>query len=382
MSRALLFAFAVTSLACGQPGFVPPRSTPLQSNRFSLNDVSFLLPLPSAGRLATLPAADATLFPKPLADALPALVEAQDRAAVLNELRIVSIRVDPCFPSAAENPSCVHQVRLVAQPVIETNSAVTTRDTAVHLFYTLDAATFRSIVGRTLTKLADEYGTLTEGPLDVHPVIRRQGLDGPYFGKLQTMVTQACTPQRLTRVAIMSVDATGRAWTFAAFNASNGGLVADQIPRLPMLSAQAFQEFGSETFRNGALVPSPPNDKLDTLLSESAMRLADPRTLQSALASAAHIEHPARSSPKTVDCASCHVATRARTNAEDYRASDSKSVSDVFTHSSLDLSRIDDVKNDPRALRAFGYLGAKSAFSQRTINESAAVADAMAAYRN
>ena len=93
-----------------------------------------------------------------------------------------------------------------------------------------------------------------------------------------------------------------------------------------------------------------------------------------ALTSALQIEHPARSSPKTIDCGSCHVASRARTNAERVRNIVTTSWADAFNDARFDLRRVDGAKEDPRALRAFGYFGKLSAFSQRTINESAAVA--------
>jgi hypothetical protein len=39
------------------------------------------------------------------------------------------------------------------------------------------------------------------------------------------------------------------------------------------------------------------------------------------------------------------------------------------------------VGDDPKALRSFGYLGPRSALSQRTINESAVIATALSRTR-
>jgi hypothetical protein len=79
-----------------------------------------------------------------------------------------------------------------------------------------------------------------------------------------------------------------------------------------------------------------------------------------------------------VDCASCHVASRARTNAEQRRAVDTSAWAEAFrANPRFDLRRVDGAGNDPRALRAFGYFGRLSALSQRTINESAEVAEAL-----
>lgn len=384
--RPVVALVAAASLACGAPPVVIGPQ-PTTGPKLTLNDVSFLMPLPVAGKEASLLSMSddgmkGPLLPRRLYDGLPLLVEKQSGDELYRELRVISARVDPCFPGSAPPaaPSCVKQVRLVAQPVFVKDGVLTTRDATVHLFYSLDATTFSGVV-QHLFALDEAAGPMTDGALDVHPVLRRQGLDGPYHGRVKAMLLEACGFATLTRVAFMSVDEQGRQWRFGAFNVVGGALVDDLIPRLPTLKVQAFQEFGTESFRNGSLIPAAPNDELDTLLSESSMRLLDPRTLNKALTSALRIEHPERSSPKTIDCASCHVASRARRNAETFHHVDSSGHADLFTAPDFDLSRIDAVKDDPKALRAFGYVGRDSAFSQRTINESAAVAKALEVLR-
>lgn len=355
-----------------------------------LNDVSFLFPLPAPNAEAQLLGLDDTgprgaLLPRALFDGLPVIVEGADAGALYARSRVVSARVDPCFPGATPG-ACVKQVRLVVQPVLfggaDAGFVETTEDATIHLFYELDDAAFSS-VHRALWALKDRAGDATASkPLDVHPVMRAEGLAGPYASQVKDLVLQHCGAQNLTRVAFMSVAAFGRAWRFGAFNVVSGALVADEIPRLNGLTAQNVQEFGSPEFRNGSLLPAPPGDDLDVLLSESAMRLADERTLTRALISALRIEHPERESPKTIDCGSCHVASRARRHAEGYRAVDTSQWADAF-HASprFDLRRVDGAEDDPSALRAFGYFGPRSALSQRTINESAVVAEALSASR-
>jgi hypothetical protein len=350
-----------------------------------LNDVSFLFPLPAPGHENQLLGVEA-LLPRTLFDGLPVIVEGEEPNALFARLRVVSVRVDPCFPGSTPPapPSCVKQVRLVAQPVLnggpDAGFVETTEDAAIHLFYVLDDAGFDD-AHRTLWQLKALAGSATDGaPLDVHPVMRREGLDGAYASAVKQLVVSHCTAQNLVRVAFMSVSNFGRAWRFGGFDVVRGALVATDIPRLNGLTAQNVQEFGTPEFRNGSLLPSPPGDDLDTLLSESALRLADERTLSRALTSALQIEHPARSSPKTIDCGSCHVASRARHHAEVERQVDTSTHEDAF-HAAprFNLARVDGAGDDPSALRAFGYLGARSALSQRTINESAVVADALSA---
>jgi hypothetical protein len=385
--RAALALFcAALFAACGG-------ISPSGDGGLDLNDVSFLFPLPAPGAEAQLLGLDATgprgpLLPRALYDGLPLIVEGADGTALYARARVVSARVDPCFPGSTppDAPVCVKQVRLVVQPVhvggADAGFTETTEDAAIHLFYTLDDASFTE-VHRALWRLKDLAGDATAGrPLDVHPVMKSEGLGGAYASQVKDLVLRHCGAQNLTRIAFMSVASFGRAWRFGAFDVVNGALKADAIPRLHGLTVQDVQEFGTPEFRNGALVPSPPGDDLDVLLSESAMRLADQRTLERALTSALRIEHPERESPRTIDCGSCHVASRARRHAETYRAVDTSTWDDAF-HAAprFDLRRVDGAGDDPAALRAFGYFGNQSALSQRTINESAVIAEVLSASR-
>ncbi len=382
----LLALLCLTLVACGTP--VSPGDGGLD-----LNDVSFLLPLPPAGHEARLlsladGASHGVLLPKPLYDALPLVVDGADVTTLSSIIRVISVRVDPCFPGSTPPapPTCVKHVRLVAQPVLaggeDAGFRTTTEDATIHLFYDLSDADFDD-VHRALWRLKDSVGAATDHqPLDVHPVMQREGVDGPYFSAVRSLVLDHCGAQNLVRVAYMSVAQQGANWRFGAFDVVDGALVAAAIPRIDGATVQGFQEFGNTAFRSGQLLPSVSGDDLDVLLSESDLRLTDTRTLDKALTSALQIEHPDRSSPKTIDCASCHVASRARHNAEHRRMVDTSSWPDAFSADPrFDLRRVDAVGDDPRALRSFGYLGPLSALSRRTINESAVIASTLSRTR-
>jgi hypothetical protein len=347
-----------------------------------LNDVSWLLPLPAPadhGLLLGLSAegSKGPLLPRRHYDALPGLVSTEDAAALFAKFRVVSVRIDPCFPKEATS-GCIQQIRLVAQPLIVDAFKTTTEDGTIHLFYELTDADFVS-ARAALAELKRLAAGATDGkPLDVHPVMRAEGLAGPYATTLHALVTRLCGEQNLTRVAFMSLQQADVAWRFGAFNVQNGALVADTIPRLTNLTQQGVQEFGNTEFRSGQLQPAASGDDLVVLLSESEMRLTDARTLGRAVTSALRIEHPARSNPKTVDCASCHVASRALRNAREQRMIDTSTHVDQYVgNPRFDLRRLDGAGDDPRAMRAFGYFKDQSALSQRTINESAEVAEAL-----
>jgi hypothetical protein len=274
----------------------------------------------------------------------------------------------------------VKQVRLVAQPVrpgTDGGVSVTTGDTAIHLLYALSDSDFAT-VDEGLHKLKALAGAATDGqPLDVHPVMATQGLGGAYARALDELVLGACGQDTLVRIAFMKVNGQDTVWTFGAFDVRAGALSEVTIPRLGTHTLQGFQEFGNEAFRAGTLMPAAPNDDFPTLLSETEVRLADEGLLSRAFTSALELEHPLRSSPKTVDCASCHAASRARRHAEQSRTVDNSQHPDAFHAARFNLTRVDGAGDNPRAQRAFGYFGAQTALSQRTINESAQVAEAL-----
>ena len=375
-------------LACGPLPVPPDGGAPADGGAgfsdggLDLNDVSWLLPLPAPAQHGLLLGLDSSgargqLLPRRHYDALPALVVNGDAGVLFAQFKVISARIDPCFPKEPTT-GCIKQLRLVAQPVVLDGFTTTTEDATIHLFYELNDADFEQ-ARKALTTLKSLAGGRTDGqPLDVHPVMRAEGLAGPYATALRELVTRLCGEQNLTRVAFMQLIQKDVAWRFGALNVQAGALVEDTIPRLTNQRQQGVQEFGNTAFRSGQLQPAASGDELPVLLSESELRLTDERTYLRAVTSALRVEHPARSNPKTVDCGSCHVVSRALRNARDERAIDLSQHADRFVaNPRFDLRRVDAAGDDPRALRAFGYFGAQSALSQRTINESAEVAEAL-----
>src|SRR5688572_22490260 len=98
MRRPILVIFFC---ACG--GTVPPPTS--SSNKLDLNDVSYLYPLPAtlAGRDALLKftsaGAKGALFTRAFFDQVKPVDEVLTASAIYSEMRIISARVDPCFPT-------------------------------------------------------------------------------------------------------------------------------------------------------------------------------------------------------------------------------------------------------------------------------------------
>ena len=382
MKRALVVLLLCS--ACGVP--VDPPVT--GKTKLDLNDVSYLYPLPAtlAGRDALLKFSSAgakgALLTRAFFDQVKAVEEGVAKDVIYDGMRVISARVDHCFPvNKKDEPlKCVKQLRLVAQIVEQQDGGITTRDGTIHLFFDLTDAQWAEVLDG-VAALKALAGTATDGkPLDVHPVMKTEGLEGAYAKKLNALILAQCGEQNLSRLAFMIAATDGQNWTFGAFNRKDLKLEPDPIPRFTDENEQQVTEHGVEERRSSEMIPAPTNDgDFSTLLAYTSIQLADDLTLQRATKAALLIENPDKETPQTIDCASCHLASRAVSFAAKTRNLDLSSFADRYVPPStrFDLSRVDQVENDPFAQRAFGYFHAKSALSQRTINESAAIADAL-----
>ena len=169
-------------------------------------------------------------------------------------------------------------------------------------------------------------------------------------------------------------------WTFSAVDKQGTGF---QKRTLPLIAAQqqTVDVLASGTSANPddlahvlILSPSPSAPVLSNL-PDLSISLAD---ATAALRNAYLVDNPSSSfNPRTLDCGTCHVATRNRSYAERKRSIDTTGWSERFQDSRYNLSRTDAVSDDPRSLRSFGYFGTKSSIAGRTIHESAVVAAAI-----
>jgi hypothetical protein len=392
-----LFCAVVVLAACGGPGPMPT------STQLDINDVSFLYPLPAQlsdkDKLLKFDSsgAEGQLLPRSYFDQVNGNSDAIDETlsgdAIYSGMRIISARVDPAFPIDAMTPPTTRkQIRLVAQ-IVETidGGAVGTGDGTLHLFYNMSDAQFAEITDG-LDKLKQIAGNDTQGkPLDVHPTMKQQGLDGTYATALSKLITDHCGEQNLFRVAFMVAKQDGKSWKFGAYLRKDTAMQEDTIPRTGATTAdlqkeQTQTENGTEDNRNTTFNPvavdshNQPDD-LPTLLVNQDLQFADDMTLARAVTEALHIENPDKETPQTIDCASCHAASRALTTAKTELSLDmSKYAAEAYAAPSrFNTARVDSVGQDPFAQRAFGYFGNRTAFSQRTINESAAIADKLSA---
>ncbi|MBX3034702.1 MAG: hypothetical protein KF865_12335, partial [Bdellovibrionaceae bacterium] len=234
---------------------------------WNLNDVSILLPLPRGSAEDALLWSPVTeggqgpLLPPSLYKILPRISSDLDAQTLYTKaLKVVSIRLDPCFAEGPAARACQRQVRVVMQPLVLESGQWTTLDAALHVFYALSDREWMELV----TKLRPADGrSLTMGlPLQVHPAIAREGLQGPAWKNLSGALLPFLGARKIVRATAMSVNPLGTFWFFSGINASNGQWSRLKIPRVPEETQGFFTDpgaMGQDVIR-AAMNPSPDSE--------------------------------------------------------------------------------------------------------------------------
>jgi hypothetical protein len=352
-----------------------------------LADVSVLLPLPASDadpstlRLDT-PGNGGALLPKAMFDAIPVFADNPLPERAYANWRIVSARIDPCFPDLAllvTNPAaCRRQLRLVAQPIvpIEGDGPVGFSDNAIHLLYDLSEPEFTAMATRWLAVRSTD----PTAPLGVHPTIRTQGLAGAVATELRATIAAYAGAATLSQFTFL--EGRGVAWEFGGFKLAGGALQPIAIHGADATSQVTTSD---ETGQFGITPPSPEASGLEPLRGErvpdgsigggTVVLTADPAAIHTAMQLTLDVDNPAKQfNPDTLDCASCHVASRARSRATGLGATTDGLA--AFTADGFDLELVlsTGLQSSPQQQRAFGYNGDQAVWNQRTVNESAAVA--------
>src|SRR5204862_1328730 len=118
--------------------------------------------------------------------------------------------------------------------------------------------------------------------------------------------------QNLTRVTTMSMSNAGVSWNFAGFDVidvSAGRVMKTSIPSLPPeKTAQTFFRGFAPTM-TGSFAPPPPAPLDLTALANPGSAMRGAAATEDALTALPRLDDPRATSPETVDCASCHLAT-------------------------------------------------------------------------
>jgi hypothetical protein len=365
-----------------------------------LNDVSILFPMSSnpsdlaAGYLG--PDAHGprgTLLPEPLYDRIGHITGSSGNPvpggtgeARYATLKVVALRIDPCFAALNPDPhgvECKNQLRLVFQEVAaKADGRASAFDSALHAFYTLGREELLAMAQAVAGLRVASSGNQRLGGLAPHPLMVREGLTGPAATGTRDLIVKYAGQQNLIRVTRFSSSNAGFNWAFDGFDVSSASpptVTPMNIATLtPSKNSQLFfRGFGSEV--TGKFTPATTSaDDLTPLANvETALQLT-PAARSAAFAALVRIENPTLHSPDTIDCASCHLATPlslvvagpkfSLRESDDPRAfaPDGQSVLPSEMAPSFDL-------DGGFNLHAFSYAARSPGINQRTVNETAAV---------
>jgi len=395
---------------------VPPSTDGSGPIAATMNDVSILFPLPaSQGDLDKLlpPSASGdlgALLPSSLyasigfisgstfPDGGPPDGSVNSEVAAYASLRVVSMRIDPCFASLDPDPhgaGCTAQIRLVFEEVDWGNGA-TAFDSALHAFYDLTRGEFLALAGALVDlRIANENADAeTAGPLGPHPILVRQGLGGPMSTGVKRLILQYAGERNLVRLAQLSgvPSGLGGTWTMAAFDVAEGASTATRrtIPTLGD-AASVVPQFVETDFGGGAGHGAGTGSgsgmglfeaELDSTTASAAEYISlddgNPMALsaearQAAFDALVRVENPAENSANTIDCARCHLATP----TEQLIAMPLFSLVDTLSPLAFapDGTHVTQADLAPSFQNAPGNLGPVNihAISQRTANETAAI---------
>ena len=396
-------AVAVDASDAPVDGTPVPDAPAITGAQLQLNDVSQLLPLPTSlteRDVAMLAASSAgprgALLPASIYDAVGVLAFGSQQS--VDSLRVVAMRIDPCFAEVAPSPSgagCAAQLRLVLQPIASSpvdSGQHPAFDAGVHTFYRLSRAEVYALKDALVAlRLANTNGEAL-GPLAPHPVLVQQGLGGPYGTGLRDLILGAAGRDNLVRVATLSSD-TGQAWSFRIFDivdATTPVVVARDIPGIPAgVTTQTSLAFsasgGIPADLSAGFDPSPTDaNAFNELASTSSALALAPAARMLQLDNLLRTENPRSTTPETVACASCHFAMIVKKRVAEKQfgsfadGSAAAFVADPAVVSAPDLRATFTMMTEFN-IHAFSYNDTDPAIVQRVVNESAAILEYFAA---
>ncbi len=364
---------------------------------WDLNDVTYIMPLPRSDTKNNLLKVYNNiglhdLISKEVISQIPKLVMAGPQPDIIESMRLMSLRIDPCFPLPTP-ASCQKQIRMVWQPIVlGRNYTVTTVDAALHSFYVLDENQFKLLM-TDLQKWKKQFAVNTEHlPLQIHPAWKEDGDRSASLTAFNQLILKYAGLQNLTRVTSMQLRGSSDIWIFSAIDITDGQIKQNSIPRLS--DGEPFQNFVNRSiqgqqFDRAQMKPAPqsPADDFNFFIGNILFGQMTEKQLQESMQTALRIENPKLFSPETMDCVNCHIAQPVREwlmnenknlmKPIDY--SEQMKVSE-YKNNKYNLENLSSRKLNTQQLRALGYMGTDLAISQRTINESAEVAEALNNY--
>lgn len=386
---ALLLWIPVAACTNARPSSHIQSQNPLAN--LGMNDVSVLWPLPLQADSAQIPALTVGQQDSMLSDIqydhLPQIVSLSSvpgligpnptNRELLGEMKVVAMRFDPCFRDVPATGDCQPQMRLVVHALQYFSAAdpASNRDVALHLFYRLTTEELHDVLS-SVVAARPALENPKSIPLNINPTLQSQGLTGSYAAALKTALSRFAKSDRLVRLAFMQLKNFGNVWVFGSFDVSGDTMSVVKIANIPpesdTIRMSLSSQFGAGSF-NGGINPQPSvGDHAASVFDFSSENPADKISLVSTMLK---IENPHLNAPGTVDCVSCHIAMSARESFVN-QPNIAFNFENLFK-SSWATNVINGPVTDDKMNRAFGYKSGIPAISQRVVNETAAVLEAL-----
>lgn len=390
------------------------RTQDVPANALGSNDVSVLWPVPkTAADVGNMLKLDSTttggprrvLLTKEAFDTVLSLGRGGSTvsasfapARVYSNWRIVSFRYDPCFPRVTA-ASCTQELRLVAQPIETSGDVVIPHDFAIHLVYRPNLP--NADLSKRLLALR-KASPLDTGrfPLGEHPGLwqdaKRAVADRAYTKQWKDFLLSVVNDGTLRQTSFLGSDDGVTKWAFWLGNVERGSVSGNAI-------AAGGMDFGEhesfEPLRKGlASLDAPLRDLSREFVRANTTApffstLSGERAFQpeEIINAALRIENPDLHTQGSTDCVSCHTATTARVATQERMMAANPALASnpgffldrarfpgLFAAPAGSDTRRDDTISNLGALtnlRMFGFFHRTASVSQRTINETAAVAD-------
>jgi hypothetical protein len=362
----------VACLACGAKQ-VPATDAATETHALGMNDVSFLLPLPATVDAPTLMTLTGLVDPAAFSEVVLDRGDLMPKSGVplaFEQFQVVSLRFDLCdrdalgaCPTGAEG-----RIRMVAQP-LAAGAPVTASDVAVHLFYPIPQADLPSVISE-LRALARIANSSPGSPLAVSTAITKP----EYLARLRSLVSRYARSDALVRFTVIGQEAESNAfaWHFRGFDRGPYDFVQQPIASIPGVE-QAVLVAGGDVVYNASPVSDQPQG-FATAINGALFDGASAADQQTALAALVAVQNPLTHGTANTQCMACHVSANLTARRAATLGVDPASVTGAFTSSRpITVSTV--ASQDPRVVRAFGWVGSQPAIAPAVANATAETLD-------
>jgi hypothetical protein len=392
---------AVSAAACaiGADDVGSSASNVKTTTPFDLNDVSVLWPLPKkvADRDQLVSPADVgnlgTLLPRSIFDTVyhPREIDFTEvigrDEAYESATKVVAMRFDPCPPAALVMVPCHPMIRLVFQTLLpsEDHPKFGAIDAALHAIYVVPEKDVPVITSELAALKARSTAPTTKVPLEPHPALVKEGLGGNFGKAVRELILRHAGEKNLVGTGnVVVASASHSSWTFTGFNVANG----EAVQRIPLpnirIDAESDGDGRAQTFESTSDPPATGQQNLMPTFAlfqkiESGEGKPTDAEVTTAIDLTFGVENPTKATLDNGDCVSCHRSTHHRAQiVSALKLGTVRSTRAFPAPPNLNLTNTEEVVSEAsstsKSVRNFGYFEDKTSISQRTINETAAVA--------